>query len=151
MNTKLRRKSAVSEDDSLPQQEKRGQAVLKIGKILKTLTNMQVQLLVYDLSKGMAATLSRQLIGKHIEAIYHTSVVVFNKEFYFGQGIYSAVPYSTDHGNPINVIDMGLTHIPIDVFDEFINEMKVIYTAEKYHLLDNNCNNFTNQVCFIDL
>ena len=46
-----------------------------------------VKLHVYDLSKGMAAQFSRQLIGKYIEGIWHTGIVVYGKEFYFGGGI----------------------------------------------------------------
>ena len=46
-----------------------------------------VKLHVYDLSTGMAAQFSRQIIGKHIEGVWHTGIVVFNKEYYFGGGI----------------------------------------------------------------
>ena len=36
----------------------------------------KVQLYVYDLSRGLARQLSMGLLGKQIDAIYHTSIVV---------------------------------------------------------------------------
>lgn len=39
----------------------------------------QVTLYVYDLSGGMAKSLSRAIIGQQIDGIYHTGIVVYNK------------------------------------------------------------------------
>lgn len=57
-----------------------------------------VQLHVYDLSQGMAAQFSRQLIGKYIEGVWHTGIVVYNKEYYFGGGISYDDPGRTPFG-----------------------------------------------------
>ena len=57
-----------------------------------------VTLHVYDLSNGMAAQFSRQLIGKHIEGVWHTGIVAFNKEYYFGGGISYDPPACTPFG-----------------------------------------------------
>lgn len=46
-----------------------------------------VKLYVYDLSNGLARQLSLQLTGKQINGIWHTSVVVFGKEIFYGQGV----------------------------------------------------------------
>ncbi|RXW24882.1 hypothetical protein EST38_g925 [Candolleomyces aberdarensis] len=51
-----------------------------------------VELYVYDLSGGMAKQLSRQLVGRQIDGIWHTSVVVFGKEIFYGQGIFITQP-----------------------------------------------------------
>jgi hypothetical protein len=51
-----------------------------------------VQLYVYDLSRGMAKAMSMQLTGKQMDGIWHTSVVVYGNEYYFGQGIMVAQP-----------------------------------------------------------
>ena len=40
----------------------------------------KVQLYIYDLSRGLARQLSMGLLGKQIDAIYHTSIVVGGKE-----------------------------------------------------------------------
>ncbi|KAI1319921.1 hypothetical protein EDD11_002596 [Mortierella claussenii] len=107
----------------------------------------RVILFVYDLSQGMARTMSLGLVGRQLDAIYHTSVVVFGHEFFYGQGIMSAIPGTTPHGQPMERVDMGTTEIPQEVFMEFMDNMRETYTAEAYHLLDNNCNNFSNDVC----
>ena len=46
-----------------------------------------VQVYAYDLTQGMAKIYGPMFIGKPVEAIYHTSVVVFGKEYFFGGGI----------------------------------------------------------------
>ena len=57
-----------------------------------------VELWVYDLSGGMAASMSQQMLGKYIEGIWHTSVVVYNLEIFFGQGISMVSPGSSHVG-----------------------------------------------------
>ncbi|KAL9544109.1 hypothetical protein MBANPS3_007793 [Mucor bainieri] len=106
-----------------------------------------VKLYVYDLSQGMARSMSRQLTGKQIDGIWHTSVVVFGQEFYFGQGIMTSIPGTTQHGRPLEMIDMGETFLPLEVVVEYIDSLRSVYTAEKYHLLDFNCNTFSNDLC----
>ncbi|KAJ3281559.1 hypothetical protein HDU79_010669, partial [Rhizoclosmatium sp. JEL0117] len=107
----------------------------------------RVQLYVYDLSQGMAAMMSVALTGQHIAGIWHTSVVAFGKETYFGQGISIEVPESTPHGHLVERIDMGETQIPEEVYWEYIDSLREFWTADKYHLFDNNCNSFSNEVC----
>lgn len=46
-----------------------------------------VKVRIYDLSQGLAKNLSRMLIGKQIDGIWHTGVVVFGKEYFYGGGI----------------------------------------------------------------
>ncbi|KAI3645757.1 hypothetical protein MP228_008685 [Amoeboaphelidium protococcarum] len=107
----------------------------------------KVQLFVYDLSMGLARQMSMAYMGTQVDAIYHTSVVVFNTEWWFGGGISNSRPYSSPHGRPIEVVDMGETHIDADTFTDYLNELRNVWTADKYHLLNNNCNNFTDTVC----
>ncbi|KAI9098096.1 PPPDE putative peptidase domain-containing protein [Phlyctochytrium arcticum] len=107
----------------------------------------RVQLYVYDLSQGMARMLSQNLVGRQIDGIWHTSVVVFGQEYFFGQGIMQSPPGQTHHGVPLQVIPMGETQIPKDIFLDYLNGMKEHWTADKYHLLDNNCNTFSNELC----
>ena len=68
---------------------------------------MRVQLYVYDLSHGMARSLSQSIVGQQIEAIWHTSVVAFGREFYFGQGICESAPGRSPHGHPLEIVEMG--------------------------------------------
>lgn len=57
-----------------------------------------VTLHVYDLSAGLAAQHSRSLIGRQIDGIWHSGIVVFGKEFYFGCGISYDLPACTPFG-----------------------------------------------------
>ncbi|KAG1749296.1 PPPDE putative peptidase domain-containing protein [Suillus lakei] len=103
-----------------------------------------VKVYVYDLSKGLAGQLSLQLTGKQIDGVWHTSVVTFGKEIFYGPGICETEPGRSHHGSPLRVIDMGETSIDEQTFDEYLSQIKDHYTADKYHLLDFNCNSFTN-------
>ncbi|CAO3672621.1 unnamed protein product [Umbelopsis vinacea] len=106
-----------------------------------------VKLYVYDLSQGMAKQMSLGLTGRQIDGIWHTSVVVFGQEYYYGQGIMNSLPGSTHHGRPIQIVDMGETYLTEEIFIEYLNSISSSFSAEKYHLLDFNCNTFTNDVC----
>ncbi|XP_021273555.1 desumoylating isopeptidase 1 [Herrania umbratica] len=106
----------------------------------------KVTLYVYDLSQGLARQLSMTFLGKVIEGIWHTGVVVYGNEYYFGGGIQQAPLGTTPYGKPIRVIDLGVTHVPKDVFEMYLQEISPRYTAETYSLLTHNCNNFSNEV-----
>ncbi|KAG2359641.1 hypothetical protein BDR07DRAFT_1291882 [Suillus spraguei] len=99
---------------------------------------------VYDLSKGLASQLSLQLTGKHMDGVWHTSVIAFGKEIFYGPGICETEPGRSHHGSPLRIIDMGETSIDEQTFVEYLSQIKEHYTADKYHLLDFNCNSFTN-------
>ncbi|CAK9157855.1 unnamed protein product, partial [Ilex paraguariensis] len=106
----------------------------------------KVSLNVYDLSQGLARQLSTSFLGKAIEGIWHTGVVVYDKEYYFGGGIQHSLVGSTPYGTPIRTVDLGVTHVPKDVFEMYLQEIGPRYTAETYSLLTHNCNNFSNEV-----
>ncbi|ESK95813.1 thioredoxin family protein [Moniliophthora roreri MCA 2997] len=105
-----------------------------------------VKLYVYDLSNGIARQMSLQLTGRQIDGIWHTSIVVYGKEYFYGQGINITAPGRSHHGSPLNIVDLGATDIDKETFNEYLEELREQYTAEKYHLLDFNCNSFTNDV-----
>ncbi|CAG8588093.1 10300_t:CDS:2 [Paraglomus brasilianum] len=91
--------------------------------------------------------MSLPIVGIQLDGIWHTSVVVHGFEWYYGNGINAELPGQTIMGTPHQKIDMGVTEIPEDIFFEYIEELRQIYTFDKYHLLDNNCNTFSNAVC----
>ncbi|MCJ1381243.1 hypothetical protein MMC17_004352 [Xylographa soralifera] len=105
---------------------------------------MEVQLYVYDLSKGIARQMSRNFLGTHIDAVYHTSLVFGSIEYFFGAGVQTCYPGSSHHGRPMEVIPMGMTQLDIEVILEYLESLKTIYTAESYDLFLHNCNNFSN-------
>ena len=63
----------------------------------------QVLVNVYDLSQGIARQQSMMILGKQIDAIYHTGVVVFGREIYFGSGICTDPVGHTPYGTPMEV------------------------------------------------
>ncbi|KAL3531121.1 hypothetical protein ACH5RR_010443 [Cinchona calisaya] len=106
----------------------------------------KVSLNVYDLSQGLARQLSTTFLGKAIEAIWHTGIVVYGTEYYFGGGIQQMPAGKTPYGTPIRVVDLGITHVPKDVFEIYLQEISPRYTEHTYSLLKHNCNNFSNEV-----
>lgn len=106
----------------------------------------RVTLNVYDLSQGLARQLSMSFLGKAIEGIWHTGVVVYGNEYYFGGGIQHCPAGSSPYGTPLRVVDLGVTHVPKDVFEMYLQEISPRYLPETYSLLTHNCNNFSNEV-----
>lgn len=106
----------------------------------------KVSLHVYDLSQGLARQLSMSFLGKAIEGIWHTGIVVYGTEYYFGGGIQQVAAGTAPYGTPLRVVDLGVTHVPKDVFDMYLQEISPRYTAQTYSLLSHNCNNFSNEV-----
>lgn len=80
--------------------------------------------------KVNASQYSQPLTGTQIDAIYHTSLVLNGVEYFFGQGIQTAAPGSTHHGQPIEKQHMGRTELPVDVIEEYITSLGEIYTPE---------------------
>ncbi|KAF6988989.1 hypothetical protein CFC21_006393 [Triticum aestivum] len=105
-----------------------------------------VKLHIYDLSQGMARQLSTTVLGKPIDAIWHTGVVVHGKEYFFGGGIQQDRPGRTPYGTPARVEHFGVTHVAKEDFEDFLQEISPRYTPETYNLLSNNCNHFSNEV-----
>lgn len=70
------------------------------------------------------------LTGTQIDAIYHTSIVVNGVEYYYGQGIQTAAPGSTHHGQPMERVHLGKTELPNEVIEEWLGSLHAIYTPE---------------------
>jgi thiol-disulfide isomerase/thioredoxin len=105
---------------------------------------MDVELYVYDLSKGLARQMSRGFLGIQIDAVYHTSLVFGGIEYFFGAGVQTAYPGRTHHGPPMEAIKLGTTQLDLDTILEYLESLKQTYTAESYDLFMHNCNNFTH-------
>lgn len=106
----------------------------------------KVLLNVYDLSQGLARQLSTSFLGKAIEGIWHTGIVVYGNEYYFGGGIQSCPEGQTPYGRPWKVVELGITQIPKEVFEDYLQEISPRYTEQTYSLLRHNCNNFSDEI-----
>jgi desumoylating isopeptidase 1 len=91
---------------------------------------MNVQLYVYDLSGGLARSMSAAFLGVQIDAIYHTSIVVGGLEYVYDGGIKTVHPGSTHLGQPMEIVELGTTGLPLDVIMEYLDSMKEIFTPE---------------------
>ena len=108
----------------------------------------KVQLYGYDISGGMAQQMSMSLIGMNVPAIWHTCVVVYGKEYYYGGGIMADPVGDTRWGpSPLRIDDIGYTEVPEEVFETFLDEIRERYTMQTYDILHNNCNAFSEEVC----
>jgi thiol-disulfide isomerase/thioredoxin len=90
--------------------------------------------------------MSQQFLGTQIDAVYHTSLVLGGIEYFFGQGIQTCRAGTTHHGQPMEIIPMGQTALPMEIILEYLESMKEIYTPESYDLFLHNCNNFSNDL-----
>lgn len=106
----------------------------------------KVVLNIYDLSQGLARQLSASLLGKVIEGIWHTGVVVYGQEYYFGGGIQKTPVGQTPYGTPLKVVELGTTQLPKEVFEDYLNEIGPRYTQATYNVLRHNCNNFSEEI-----
>jgi len=107
----------------------------------------EVTLHLYDLSRGVAQVLSPWLLKEQLEGIWHTGLVVFGKEYYFGGDIYYDTPSKTGFGTPRIAIHLGHTLRQKDELHAFIvDELKPVFTREAYDAARNNCNHFTDKV-----
>ncbi|KAF0982881.1 hypothetical protein FDP41_010860 [Naegleria fowleri] len=106
----------------------------------------KVELYVYDLSMGLASAFSQQFTGKHFPGIWHTSIVVYGKEYFFGGGVQCMTPLTTPYGQPVRVIHLGDTQIDQSLFEDFVHTIgQTRFRMDQYNLFENNCNNFTNE------
>ena len=77
---------------------------------------------VYDLSQGYAQQLSKAVVGKEFKAVYHTGVVVYGTEYFYGAGIDTGFPGATPYGVPIKKVDNGTTTKTLQEIQTWIKE-----------------------------
>ncbi|KAK4163540.1 Desumoylating isopeptidase 1 [Cladorrhinum sp. PSN259] len=105
---------------------------------------MDVHVLIYDLSRGMASQMSMGLLGFQLDAIYHTSIELNRREYVYDGQVVAIRPGSSHLGQPMQKLFLGKTELPMDVIEEYLDSLREIYTVEAYDLWKHNCNNFSN-------
>ena len=91
---------------------------------------MDVHLLVYDLSRGLARQMSMGLLGFQLDAIYHTSIELQGREYVYDGGIIAIKPGSSHLGQPMEKIFLGTTNLPMDVILEYLDSIRPIFTLQ---------------------
>ncbi|XP_068107924.1 desumoylating isopeptidase 1 isoform X2 [Hyperolius riggenbachi] len=96
----------------------------------------------------MARRLSPVMLGKQLEGIWHTSIIAFDEEFFYGGGgITSCPPGGTLLGDPDTVVDLGSTEVTEEIFLEYLSSLgESGFSGNSYNLFDHNCNTFSNEV-----
>ena len=112
------------------------------------MNNNRVVYFIYDLSGGIVKGLSQAILGKEIEGIYHTSVYVYGKEYYYSGGINKSAPRKTQFGIPIKEINFGYTNKTQKEFESYLRSISSSFTSQNYNLISHNCNHFSDTALF---
>jgi len=126
-----------------------------------------VELIVYDISNGMSNNFSLFLMGKQFEAIYHTGVVCFGMEYWYGGNLFQNEPpmdkyfgaplsesnvglqdseYPSLRRKGIKVLRLGYTLYTKNEALRFLNQqLSKKYRGDNYDVLKNNCNTFSDE------
>lgn len=108
----------------------------------------KVSLYLYDLSNGLSESLSATLIGTKLEAIWHSGVVAFGKEYYFSKDTMFDEAGKTGFGKPTKILHLGSTLWHQDELHRHIcRELKPIFHRGTYDVVLNNCNHFSDRLC----
>ncbi|CDS37150.1 PPPDE peptidase domain containing protein 2 [Echinococcus multilocularis] len=104
-----------------------------------------VYLFIYDLSMGLSKLMSQALVGKQFDGIWHTSVVVYNREYFFGQeGISCCSPGLLQTGQLVERKPVGRTRYTDEELRKYINALsQSLFKPGSYELLKHNCNTFS--------
>ena len=118
------------------------------SNLMNNNNEIPVQIYQYDLTNGLLRTMGRNLIGKNIEGIWHTSCVVYGIEYYYQGGIQMAKPETTPFGKPYRKLNYGSTTITQKEFEKHINTLHSKFNANNYDLIKNNCNHFSDAAVY---
>eukprot|EP00927_Polykrikos_kofoidii_P055970 TRINITY_DN50154_c0_g1_i1.p1 TRINITY_DN50154_c0_g1~~TRINITY_DN50154_c0_g1_i1.p1 ORF type:complete len:704 (-),score=144.28 TRINITY_DN50154_c0_g1_i1:20-2131(-) len=106
----------------------------------------EVWIYQYDISDGKIQWLAPILMGRRMEGVWHTGVVVYGKEYWFGGEIFESDPEDTPFGTPLKKVLIGRTVCTKDeLWDKISRELCREYTPENYDVLTHNCNNFSDE------
>lgn len=123
-----------------------------------------VELVLYDISHGASRLFSKALLGRKFEAIYHSSVLAFGTEFWYGGQIFENQPpidpgtfgpplsesleqlKPSVYNKEIKVVNLGSTLATLHEFRDFLQKhIKPNYRPENYDVLACNCNHFSDE------
>lgn len=119
------------------------QTVIK-GQVIKAKEGEEVFLHIYDLSNGLAKSISQQILGFQVDGVWHTSIEVFGNEYCFQNGLCCYKPGAINFGTHVERVSLGITECTAEQMSDFFAIAKDAWSPEKYDLLKNNCNHFSN-------
>eukprot|EP00811_Abedinium_folium_P013914 NODE_2294_length_2245_cov_9.914070.p1 GENE.NODE_2294_length_2245_cov_9.914070~~NODE_2294_length_2245_cov_9.914070.p1 ORF type:complete len:728 (+),score=171.90 NODE_2294_length_2245_cov_9.914070:87-2186(+) len=108
----------------------------------------EVTLHLYDISRGAMQAVSLWLLGRHVEGLWHSGLVVFGKEYFFSGDAVHDSPGQTIFGNPAKIVPLGNTlWSEGELHRHIVHELKPRFNRETYDAVGNNCNHFTDRLC----
>eukprot|EP00928_Gymnodinium_smaydae_P096020 TRINITY_DN8384_c1_g1_i1.p1 TRINITY_DN8384_c1_g1~~TRINITY_DN8384_c1_g1_i1.p1 ORF type:complete len:725 (-),score=133.95 TRINITY_DN8384_c1_g1_i1:178-2352(-) len=111
------------------------------------LTFEPVVLYYYDIANGVAQHVTPMFVGRRNDGIWHTGVVVFGYEYFYGGGVFTEPPGETCFGEPTKKLKLGLTLRTEGELDRLVEEtLEREFTEENYDVFDHNCNCFSDAV-----
>jgi len=107
-----------------------------------------IELAMYDISNGHIKWVPSALTSGHkFEGLWHTSILAFGKEFWYGGNIFQSVPFQTPFGEPTRTIKLGSTiRTRKELLRYMAEELRWEYTCNNYDVFSHNCNHFSNDV-----
>ncbi|EHY65859.1 hypothetical protein NERG_01466 [Nematocida ausubeli] len=106
----------------------------------------RVELWVYNIGNDSAVAMIRGVLGVDIQGIWHTSLHLFGKEYYFMSGIRADRPGTSPFGAPARKIELGETGVTEEELTSYLKKIDELYTEQTYHIIRNNCNHFSNNL-----
>lgn len=86
--------------------------------------------------------------------IFHTGVIVYNIEWSFGEAVESGQDtglFCVSPGNAAGVVyktlELGRTNLSPQQVDTILHRLENEWRSDEYHVLDHNCNHFTQRFC----
>lgn len=108
-----------------------------------------VQYYQYDMSGGRAQLLPSALVGEHLDGIWHTSIVVFGREYWYSGSIRSCAPGQGPFGSPTRVVTFPeqTLRTPFDLMSFLRHDLAQNFKVGNYDIFSRNCNHFSDAVC----
>jgi hypothetical protein len=101
---------------------------------------------VYDISGGMAHNMSQQMIGRYMEFLPHTGIVIFGQEYYYSQDTAVCEPGKSLPSPIKKTIKLGRTSKTKAELETFLEQIKGDYTTTSYNFLTHNSNHYADAV-----
>lgn len=114
----------------------------------------KVSLWMYDISAGKVQDYplaQKALLGKTVDAIWHTGVVVEwpekQAEYWYGGGLFESRPGSTPFGQPVCKQHLGYTYkLREETWVHLSENLAARFKKENYDVFTHNCNHFSDEV-----
>lgn len=77
--------------------------------------------------------------------VWHSGIVLGDREYYFGGGIFVDGAGATPYGRPNKKLLLGRTNKTVEEFRQFLDRIRPRFRMQDYDLIRHNCNNFTDE------